>query len=75
MSEITEGIEDKNAKINEAFCLLLEARDALPAISLSAALRHGVSLTLADRIEQWLEPWKLTGDNNPAESEGGGANL
>lgn len=39
--------------------LLLECRDALPAISLTSAKLHGVSLTLADRIEEELEPWLI----------------
>ena len=39
--------------------LLLECRDALPAISLASARLHGVSLTLADRIETALTPWEV----------------
>jgi hypothetical protein len=46
-------------KCNELAKLLLEARDALPAISLASARLHGVDLTLADWIEHALEPWKL----------------
>lgn len=38
--------------------LLLEARDALPAISYASARLHNVSLSLADRIEEALEPWR-----------------
>jgi hypothetical protein len=41
------------------FALLLEARDALPAISLASARLHNVDLTLADRIERAIEPWRL----------------
>jgi len=37
--------------------LLLEARDALPAISLTSAKLHKVDLTLGDRIEKELKPW------------------
>jgi hypothetical protein len=51
--------EDLENKVEAAFNLLLEARDALPAISLSSARLHNVSLSLADRIEGWLEPWKI----------------
>ena len=39
--------------------LLLEARDALPAITMSAARIHEIDLTLADRIDKALEPWKV----------------
>lgn len=39
--------------------LLLECRDALPAISLAAARLHNVSLSLADRIETALAPWEI----------------
>lgn len=38
--------------------LLLEARDALPAIPLVSAKLHSLDLTLADRIEDALEPWR-----------------
>lgn len=41
--------------------LLLEARDALPAISLVSARLHNVDLSLANRIEDALEPWKEEG--------------
>ncbi len=37
--------------------LLLEARDALPAISLTSAKLHGIDLRLTDRIEEELKPW------------------
>jgi len=47
------------SKCNELARLLLEARDALPAISLASARLHNVDLTLADRIEKAIEPWKL----------------
>lgn len=45
-------------QIKEMARLLLEARDALPAISLASAKLHGVSLSLASRIEDVLEPWR-----------------
>lgn len=50
-------------KISELVLLLLEARDALPAITMSAAKLRGIDLTLADRIEKCLEPWKTTADD------------
>ena len=46
-------------KCNELARLLLECRDALPAISLSSAKLHNVSLSLSERIEDALEPWKI----------------
>jgi len=39
--------------------LLLEARDALPAITIERAKLYNVSLSLADRIEAALEPWRV----------------
>jgi hypothetical protein len=54
---MADRVEDKGDKIKQAANLLLEARDALPAISLTAAKLHSLDLTLADRIEDWLKPW------------------
>ena len=54
----TDKITDKDAKLNDMARLLLECRDALPAISLTSAKLHNVSLSLADRIEACLEPWE-----------------
>lgn len=51
--------EDKDAKIAEMFDLLLEARDALPAITMSSAKLRNIDLTLASRIEDCLEPWRV----------------
>jgi hypothetical protein len=45
-------------KCKELATLLLEARDALPAITLSSAKLHNIRLDLADRIETALEPWR-----------------
>ena len=60
MSEhMADRIDDKSDKIKQAFLLLLETRDALPAIQLSAAKVRGIDLALADRIEDWMEPWRL----------------
>lgn len=63
-NHMADRIEDKAQKIEQAFHLLLEARDALPAISMTSARLHGVNLTLADRIENWLAPWR-TSDDDP----------
>lgn len=52
------NIENPQEKCRELAKLLLECRDALPAISLTAAKLHNVSLSLADRIEDALEPWR-----------------
>lgn len=46
-------------KCKELAKLLLEARDALPAISLASARLRGIDLSLADRIETALEPWRV----------------
>lgn len=52
-------IPDVEEKCLELARLLLEARDALPAITETSARLHGVSFTLADRIEEALEPWRV----------------
>jgi len=44
------------SKCNELARLLIECRDALPAITVSSAKLHNVSLSLADRIEYALTP-------------------
>lgn len=46
-------------KCNELAMLLVECRDALPAISLTSAKLHNVDLSLADRIERALTPWQV----------------
>ena len=66
---MAERIEDKNEKIKQAANLLLEARDALPAISLTSAKLRGLDLTLADRIEDWLEPWRTTDEDKQVQDE------
>ncbi len=53
-------------KCDELARLLIECRDALPAISMSSARLRGISLTLADRIESALTPW----ETNPDDPEG-----
>jgi hypothetical protein len=49
---------DWEKKSNELAKLLLEARDALPAITIMRAKLYNVDLTLGDRIEDALEPWR-----------------
>lgn len=53
-------IDNPEEKCRELARLLLEARDALPAISTASARLHRIDLTLADRIEAALEPWRVT---------------
>lgn len=43
--------------------LLIECRDALPAITTTSARLHGVDLTLDKRIEKVLEPWLVAADD------------
>ncbi len=50
---------NKEEKIKEMALLLIECRDALPAIKLTAAKLRGLDLTLADRIEDCLLPWQV----------------
>jgi hypothetical protein len=38
--------------------LLIECRDALPAISLTSARLHGIDMSLADRIESAIERYR-----------------
>ena len=47
------------AKLREMANLLVECRDALPAISMSSAKLRNIDLTLADRIEACLKPWEI----------------
>lgn len=49
----------KNQVRNMAI-LLIECRDALPAIPMASARLHHIRLDLADRIEKELEPWKIS---------------
>lgn len=46
-------------KCREMFLLLIECRDALPAIQLATARLRGIDLKLADRIDACLEPWAV----------------
>lgn len=46
-------------KCKELVLLLIECRDALPAITVRRAMEYGVQLDLADRIESALEPWEV----------------
>ena len=54
-----ETLEEYRETIARFLPLLLECRDALPAISLASAKLHNVDLTLPDRIERALEPWRV----------------
>lgn len=54
---MTEGLTCK--KCGELAMLLVECRDALPAISLVSARLHRVDLRLADKIEEALKPWEV----------------
>lgn len=49
-------IENPQEKCRELAKLLLEARDALLAISITTARLRGIDLSLANRIESALEP-------------------
>jgi len=51
-------------KMKEMILLLIECRDALPAISLTSAKIRNIDLKLADRIEACLQPWE-TSDDDP----------
>lgn len=59
MSNKPETLEEYKVKLKEVLGLLLEARDALPAISLASAKLRGLDLTLADRIEEAMKPWEI----------------
>ena len=64
MTERQQAIMDslnKEGKIKEMVMLLIECRDALPAITLVSAKLRGVDLSLADRIEDCLRPWEVAG--------------
>lgn len=58
MVDIMVDIKDPQTKCVELAKLLLEARDALPAIPLAKAKFMQLDLTLANRIEDALEPWR-----------------
>lgn len=59
MTELTDKEWAKDTRSWALAQLLIEARDALPAISLASAKLHGISLTLAKRIDKALEPWEV----------------
>jgi len=59
-SKKPETIEEYKDKLGEVLRLLIEARDALPAISLASAKLRGIDLTLADRIEEAMKPWEIS---------------
>lgn len=62
MSETSEAIEDKAEKLDRMCRLLIECRDALPAINRVSAQLHNVKLDLGHRIEHELEPWEVPND-------------
>lgn len=59
---MADRVADKNEKIKQAANLLIECRDALPAITVVQQRLHNVSHDLDKRIEAWLEPWLITED-------------
>jgi len=61
--KILNSIVDKDKKIIEMANLLLEARDALPAVTTASAKLYGIDLTLANRIEDCLKPWETKDDD------------
>lgn len=60
MSKKPETFEEWQEKGRQLLALLLECRDALPAINTVQARLHNVRLDLADRIEAAMEPWKIS---------------
>ncbi len=48
------------AKCAELAQLLIECRDALPAISETAARLRNIRLDLADRVDAALAPWEVS---------------
>ncbi len=50
-------------KFKDMLLLIIEARDALPAISMTSAKMHSIDLTLVKRIEDCLEPFVTTDDD------------
>ena len=62
MSKTSEAIENKAEKLDNMCRLLIECRDALPAISRTSARLRGVKLDLGRRIEHELEPWEVPAD-------------
>jgi len=64
MSVITDmnrfELEEMTKKM---FYLLIESRDALPAISMTSAKLRNIDSSLADRIEDCLTPFKTTEDD------------
>ena len=46
-------------KMKEMILLLIECRDAIPAITMTSAKLRGIDLSLADRIESCLVPWEV----------------
>lgn len=61
--DLLERFKVENRKLlnkqREMIQLLIECRDALPAISMASARIHGVDLHLGSKIEKCLEPWRV----------------
>lgn len=51
--------EELENKIKEMQPLIIEARDALPAITLTSAKLRGIDLTLANRLENSIKEWLI----------------
>ena len=54
-----ETLEEWKNKCREMMLLLIECRDAIPAIPLSSARLRGIDLSLDKKIEACLKPWEL----------------
>jgi hypothetical protein len=54
-----ETVEEWKEKASQLIGLLIECRDALPAISLTSAKLRGIDLNLDKRIEDALKPWEV----------------
>jgi len=66
--KIMDSIGDKEKKLEDMVRLLVECRDALPAITMTVAKLRNLDLTLADRIEECLKPWELSEEEMKDES-------
>jgi hypothetical protein len=53
----------KDPRTWELVRMIIECRDALPAITMVSARLHNVPLDLDKRIEQLLKPWESDGPN------------
>ena len=67
LSLIEQKLAQAEAQVNSMAYLLLECRDALPAISIVSAKLHNIDLSLDKRIEKALEPWRVSDEPTPQE--------